>query len=132
MADLLIRREQERVGPAHARDADAMSGQQGQAGERTVVANCDFAREPSADREAGKVDAVETEMIEQVEIEIGEVADIIEPARRVRTAEARMLGDDDIEMLGELGEKRRPGGSPVAAMKIDERRALPVAHDARL
>ena len=40
--------------------------------------------------------------------------------------------NDDIEILGEPGEEWRPSRRPPAPVEIEQRRALPVTHDARL
>ena len=43
--------------------------------------------------------------VEKIEIEVGEVGDVIEPVRRVGCAEARMLRRDHVEVLRQLRMK---------------------------
>ena len=47
------------------------------------------------------------ERVEQIEIEVSEIADIVDPIRRVAMAEARMIGRDHGEMLARAAPARR-------------------------
>jgi hypothetical protein len=52
----------------------------------------DLESEPAADRAADDDRIAQIEALHEVEIEIGEVMDVVEPFGLVRAAEARMLG----------------------------------------
>ena len=62
------------------------------------------------------MDVVEAQFIEHVEIEVGEIADVIEPVRHLRAAEAGMLRHDDIEPLRQLLHERQPRTRAICAM----------------
>ena len=52
--------------------------------------------------------AAQIELFEKIEIEVGEVGDIVQPVRRVGGAEARMLGSDDVELFRQPRHAREP------------------------
>src|SRR5262249_48175907 len=81
------------------------------------------------DRDADEVDAVEIERREEVEIEIGEVVDGVEPVGRVRLPEARMLRRDHVELFRERRHERQPRGA-TSSMEDDERWPGAAAHQA--
>ena len=91
VADALLVVAQEGVDLRHALDMDAGGADQRQRGEPAGVAHRKLGRDPAAERDADQMDAVEIELVEEVEIEVGEVGDGVEPVRRVGGAEARML-----------------------------------------
>src|SRR5262249_46298556 len=86
--------------------------------------------DPAAKRTPDEVDAGEVELIEKIEIKVGEIADGIEPRRRIGGAEARMLGNDDVELFRQLSHAREPDAHAAAAMKREQRRPRPAAHEA--
>ena len=51
---------------------------------------------------------VQIELVEEVEIEVGEVGNVVEPVRRVGGAEARMLGHDHVVARGEVRHEGQP------------------------
>jgi hypothetical protein len=76
------------------------------------------------------MDAGEVELVEEVEIKIREIADGIEPWRRIGGAEAGMLGSDDVELFRQPRHAREPDSHATAAMKKEQRRPRPAAHEA--
>ena len=60
---------------------------------------------------------VEIELIEEVEIEVGEVVDGIEPVRRVGLAEARMLRHDHVVPRGESAMNGSQRPAPLGAVQ---------------
>ena len=71
--------------------------------------------------------AVEIERIEQVEIEEREIADVVDQLRILGAAEARMIGRDDVEMLGQRVEPRLAAPlSPCAPCRNSSGSPLPV------
>jgi hypothetical protein len=55
---------------------------------------------------------------ERVEIEIGEVGNVVDQIGHLGRAETRMVGRDDIEVLGEAIEQRGPFGEAIGAVEI--------------
>ena len=60
-------------------------------------------RDPAAEVATDEIDGGEIELVEQVEVEIGEVRDGVEPSRHVGGAEPGMLGGDHVVAGGEVG-----------------------------
>jgi hypothetical protein len=58
---------------------DAGGADQGQRVEALRVADRKLGRDPAADRESDEIDVLKIELIEDVEIEVGEVGDVVEP-----------------------------------------------------
>ncbi len=85
---------------------------------------------PAAERTPDEMDAGEVELVEEVEIEVGQIADGIEPWRRVGGAEARMLGSDDVELFRQPRHAREPDSHAAAAVKKKQRWPRPAAHEA--
>src|SRR5439155_21121154 len=83
----------------------------------------------AGERACDVMDAAQIELIEKVQIEVGEITHAIEPCGRVRLAEAGMLGRDDVEFLGQPRHRGKPDADAAAAMKKDERGAGPSAHE---
>ena len=79
---------------------------------------------------ADQIDVVEIELVEQVEIEVGEVGDGVEPVRRVGGAEARMLGHDHVVARGEVGHVGQPAAGAAGAVQEQQRTARAAAHQA--
>ncbi len=111
---------------------DARDGEPGRAGQRQRrqplrAAHRELGGNPAAERKSDQVHAVELQLFEQVEIEIGKVVNRIEPIRRVGFAEAGMFRRDNVEFLRKLLHERRPvrAGRPV---QNNERAARAAAH----
>jgi hypothetical protein len=64
---------------------------------------------------------LETERLQEIEIEIREIADAIEPGRVVRLAKAGMLRRVNRKALRQFFEERHPAGMPAGAVQKDER-----------
>jgi len=88
------------------------------------LASRDWSRTASsaAIQPPNEVDPVETEGVKEIEVEIGEITDLIEPGRVVGAAEAGMLRGVNREIARQLVEKRHPAGMPAGAVQEDERR----------
>ena len=67
------------------------------------------------------MDAAQIELAEKLEIEIREIADGIEPCRRIGVAETGMLGDDDVEFLRQLRHAGQPDSDAAAAVQEQQR-----------
>ena len=107
---------------------DAGGGDQGQRGEPAGVARRKLGCDPAAEREADQIDVLEVELIEEVEIEVGEIGDGVEPVRRVGGAEARMLGHDHVVPRGEVGHVGQPAAGAAGAMQHEQRASRAAAH----
>ena len=110
---------------------DANRADQGQAREPRGTAHRHLGRDPAAERGADQMHPIEAERLQQVEVEIGEVGDLVEPGRVVRLAETGMLRREDREALGQFVEKRHPAGMPAGAVQEDDRRSVSAARDRR-
>ena len=91
------------------------------------VAHRDLGREPAAERIADQMRVLDFELIEDVEIEIGEVVNGIEPVRRIALAEPGMFRRDDVVFLRECLQERQPARA-ACAMQINQRIASAAAH----
>ena len=78
------------------------------------AAHRDFGRDPAAERIADQMEPVEAERLDEVEIEIGKVAELIEPVRRVGAAETRMLRHDHVVALRQRLHERQPDAGAAA------------------
>jgi len=65
--------------------------------------------------------ALQIQRLQEIEIEIGEVVDAIEPGRVVRLAKAGMLRGIDRETLRQFLEKPHPAGMPAGAVQEHQR-----------
>ena len=131
-ARLLLRIDDEDIGLAHTLDMDAGSRDQRQTAQTLRRAHRHFERNPPAQRLPEDVNAGEAERLDGIEIAIGEIGNIINPGRRLRAAEAGMIGHDHIETLRQGIEKGRPFRKPVGAVQVDQRHALPATRQAEL
>src|SRR5262245_18386318 len=75
------------------------------------------------------MDAAQVELIEKIEIEVGEIADGIEPCRHVRLAKAGMFRRDDVELFSEARHGGKQNADPAVAIKKDEEGAGPFGHE---
>src|SRR5262249_17373334 len=99
-------------------------------GQAARVAHRRLRGDPAAKRTPDEMDAGEVELVEKIEIEVRQIADGIEPCRRVGGAETRVLGSDDIELFRQPRHAREPDSHPAAAMEKEQWRPRPAAHEA--
>ena len=131
-AGVLLRVDHEDIGLGHALDVNAGGRDQGQAAQPMGRAHRHLKRDPAAERLSDHVKVGETERLDGVEIAISDVGNVIDPRRRLRRAEAGMIGHDHVEALGQRIENGGPFGEPVGAVQVEQRRALAGAHEAEL
>jgi hypothetical protein len=81
----------------------------------------DFGGNPAAARHADDRDILEVELVEQIEIEIGEVVDVVERPRLLGAGEARMAGRDQVRLLGQAVEHGCRRIKSDAGMEEEER-----------
>ncbi len=112
----------------HALHVDAGRGDQDNRTNRAGVAHRHLGRDPAAERIADDAHGIEAEMLQEVEVEVGEVGYVVEPRGRVGSAESRMLWHDHVIALGELLHERHPVCRPARAMKEQQRLALAATH----
>ena len=79
-------------------------------------------RKPAAERMADQMKPLEPQFLDEIEIEHREVADIADPRRIVRRAEARMLRHQHLEPVGDRIEERQPLRQAVGAVQEQHRR----------
>src|SRR6185312_11262907 len=84
-------------------------------------------RDPAAQRRADDMNALEIERIQEIEIEEGEVADILEPVGRVGPAEARVIRCQYLEALRQTLERRDLRRQALHAVQEEQGRALAAA-----
>ena len=80
-------------------------------------------RGPAAERLADDMDLVRPELVEEIEVVHRQIADVAQPGRIVRRAEARVLGHEHLELLGQQIEHRQPDRQAVGAVQEQQRRA---------
>ena len=73
------------------------------------------------------MDAAIRQRGEQIEIEVSEIADIVDPVRRLAMAEARMIGRDHGEVLRERRQRVGPARQALHTMQEQHRLARAVA-----
>src|SRR5262249_22238527 len=93
--------------------------ERGQAGR---VAHRRLRGDPAAERTPDEMDTGEFELVEEVEIEIRQIPDGIQPWRRIGSTEAGMLGSDNVELSRQPRHAREPDSHAAAAMKKEQRR----------
>ena len=74
---------------------------------------------------ADQVEAVEPQLLDEVEIEHREIGDVADPRRIVRPAEAGMLGHEHLVSVGERIEERQPLRQAVGAVQEQHGRPRP-------
>ncbi len=129
---LLLRIDHEDVGLGNAFDMDAGRRDQGQAAQPVGRAHRHFQRDPAAERLADHVNPREPERLDEVEIEVGDVGNVVDPGGQLRAVEAGVIGHDHVELFRQRIEQRRPFAEPVGAVQVHERLAAPAAPDAQL
>src|SRR6266852_5543556 len=101
IADALLVGAQERIDLVYPVDVKAGGADQGERGKPAGITHRDLRGDPAAKRDADQMDTVEIERCEEVEVEIGEVMDSVEPIWGIGFAEARMLRSDHLEPCSE-------------------------------
>ena len=89
-----------------------------------VVLGGDLGGKPAAQSDADDEHVAKIELLEQVEIEVGEVIDRCHALGKLRAAEARMRWRDHAAAAGKLGQHRRRRIDPDARMQEQDRPAL--------
>ena len=87
--------------------------------------DCDLGGDPGPERDADHDGVLEVELIDEVEIEIGEVVDGGESPRLLGIAEARMARRNHAGMLGELVDDGGVAIEPDAGMEEQKRPTVP-------
>jgi hypothetical protein len=85
----------------------------------------DLSGDPAAERYADDRDVAQIELLEQVEIEIGEVVDPVERSRRLLPAEAGMRRNQEAAVRGEPLQHRRVGLDADSGMQEQQRPSAP-------
>ena len=81
--------------------------------------------DPAPERGADEVDAVEPQLVEQIEIVEGEIGDVLDPLGGRRAAVPRMTRQMDPEALGQALVKGQPATGGARPVEEEERRASP-------
>ena len=127
IAQPLLVAAQERIELLDAGEVEPGGAAERQRGQALRVAHGELGGDPAAERQPDQVHVLELQLVEHVEIEIGEVVDVIEPVRRVGLAKARMFRRDDVEFLRQLLHERQNIRAR-RAMQNNERAAGPATH----
>ena len=99
---------------------------------RESIAHRHLQGDPAAERLADEMDFRKAEPPQRVEIIVRQVVNIIEPLGILRGAEARMLGHDHLEALGQQFHELHDRGRPSRPMEVEQRRALAAPQHAHL
>src|SRR5215471_3767498 len=100
---------------------DAGGGHQRERTQRVAVAHGEVGRDPAAERGSDEIDLAQAEFLDELEIEVGEIADVVEPLRRIGASEAGMLRYDHVEALRQCLEERQPHAGAACAVEEQER-----------
>ena len=95
-----------KLSPHGTPDAKAGRRQLDEAPEPRAVADQDLGGEPAAERIADQMDAVESRLLDEVEIEHREIRHRADPGRVVGAAKPGMLRHQQVVMLGQGIEER--------------------------
>src|SRR6185312_6059127 len=88
--------------------------------------------DPAADRGADQGHALQLEPVDQLEIDMRDIVDAIDPIGQARIAEAGMRGRDDAVMCGQQRDESVIGRETRAAMQEEQRRARAALMDLEL
>src|ERR1700736_1541300 len=100
---------------------DAGGPHKSQRTERALIAHSELRSNPAAQRGPPQMNLIEAQSSEEVEVEGGKVADIVEPLRRLREAKAGVLRDDQFEVLGQAFHERKPAPCPPRSVQVEKR-----------
>src|SRR5262245_58855715 len=128
-ADALLLADQERIKLRHAVDTDAGRADERERGKTRGIAHRELRGNPAPERAADEMHAPQVERFEEIEIEIRQIGDGVEPCRRVGFAEPGMLGHDHVELLREPRHGGKPDARAPAAMQEQERCSRAAAHE---
>ena len=126
-AQILLDRHAEDVGDRLAAGGDANRADQGQARQPCRIAHCQLGGDPAAERGADQMHPFQIQCLQQIEIEIGEIGNVIEPGRVVRLTKAGMLWSKHREALRQLFEKPHPASVPASAVQENDGRSRSAA-----
>ena len=127
VAQPLLVAAQERIELLDAGEVKPGGAAERERGQALRVAHGELGGDPAAERQPDQVHVLELQLVEHVEIEIGEVVDVIEPVRRVGLAKARMFRRDDVEFFRQLLHERQHIRAR-RAVQNNERAAGPATH----
>ena len=91
-----------------------------------VVAQRHLGADPAAERAADDHDAGQVELVEQVQVGVGEVGDGVEAVRARRAVEAGVRGHDVVGVLGQGAGQAEHGARAGAAVQVQDGRAVGV------
>ena len=111
---------------------DARGRDQREAAQALRRAHRHFERDPAAQRLPDDVNAGQAEHLDGIEIAVGHVGNVIDPARRLGGAKTRVIGHNHIEPFRQRIEDRRPVREPIGAVQVHQRYALAAARKAEL
>ncbi len=129
VAKALLLGIQERIDLRHVLDVDAGGADQRERGETACIAHRELGGDPAAQGASDQVDPAQVELVEELEIEIRQVGDGVEPFGRIGLAEAGMLGGDHVELLRQPRHAGKPNPHAASAMQEQHRRAGTAAHE---
>jgi hypothetical protein len=78
--------------------------------------------DPAAERGADQMHPLQAKRFQEIEIEIDEIVDAIEPGWIIRLAKAGMLRGEHRETLRQFLQKRHPAGMAAGAVQKHQRR----------
>src|SRR5499427_9851343 len=130
VADALFLVAQEGIHLRRVLEMDSGGSDERERGQAGRVAYRRLRGDPAAERIPDEMDAGEVELLEEVEIEIRQIPDGIEPWRRIGGTEAGMLGSDNVELFRQPRHAREPDSHAAAAMKKEQRWPRTAAHEA--
>src|SRR3954467_3136483 len=108
IADVLLGIAEESIDLCDVLDMNASGRDQRQGCEAAGIAHRKLGGHPAAQRLPDQMDAVETEFLEKIEIEVREVGDGVEPWRRVEAAEPGRSGEIHANVAGNPLNKGNP------------------------
>ena len=79
----LFRGPEEQVALGDTLDVDAGGSHEGERSQRGAIADRQVGGNPAPERRSNQVDVAQTELVDELVIEVGEVADVVEPLRSV-------------------------------------------------
>src|ERR1700687_1857992 len=86
-----------------------------------LIPNRKFRGDPAAQRSSREVNLIESHLLDEVEIELGEVASCVDPLRRIRWSKSRMLWNDHFKVLRQRFHKRNPTVRTACPVQAQER-----------
>ncbi len=115
-----------------AADLDAVRVDQHQPGKEAIVLGGHFECDPAAEREPDRRHLAETQFLDQIEIDIADVVGRLDPVGPLRHPEAGRRGNDQLVVLGEVGQDGRAELQRFLAIEHEQRRAATAPLDLEL